>query len=459
MSTAGISTVLTNINNAFSGKTSGIDVTSTVAALMQLQRAPELQMQQQQVVANACISLLGAIASDLSQLQTAANNLKDSFGALSQKTITSSDASIVTATAKYSAATGTHNVVVSQLATISSSYSEPVTDVTALAGSTLTVVYGNPEQPAKTDNITLAGDFKGLQDVADAINKSASNTGVTASVVSDAKGERIALVSKSSGADGNLTVSGPVTFHQGVEGKNALLRVDGVPVENATNTITGALSGITLQLSSADPETTVQVDIAPDTTEAANAVNSFITAYNNVLKDINGQFAADSSGNAGPLAGDASLRNLQSQLLEVAGYSPGAGGKYVNLQSLGIEMQNDGTLQMSSTKLEDVLTNHFADFQNFFQSTDPTSYGQTVSKMLLKIADPTDGTLAVDIKAQKAINADLTQHITDFEDRMTEVQKQLMAQYSQLNILLQRYPSQIQQINLQLSALSPNSNK
>ena len=456
MSTSGISSILTNINDAFSGKTSGIDVGATVDALMQLQRAPEVLLQNQQSAVNTRISTLGGIASDLSQLQTAVNDLKDSFGALSQKTVTSSNSSLVSATAHAAATAGTHTVIVSQLATVSSSYSDPIADPTTLAGATLTIAYGDPNNPSKTDTITLPDTIKTLQDVADAINQSADNTGVTASVVQDANGQRLALVSTSSGAAGNLTVTGDVTFHQGVEGQDALLSVDGVPVDSATNTVSGVLTGVDLQLSGADKNTVVQIGINPDTNEAATAVNNFITAYNNVMKDINTQFTSDSSGSAGPLAGDAALRTLQSQLLEIAGYSPGA-GTYVNLQQLGIEMQNDGTLQMNSTVLDDVLTNHYSDFQNFFQSTDSNAFGQVASNMLLQITDPTQGTVSSDISAQQAISDSLTQQISDFEDRLAAVQQQLTDQYSKLNVLLQQYPMEIQQVSAQLSALNPNS--
>lgn len=455
--TSGISSVLTNINNAFSGKTSGIDVASTVNALMQLKRAPETQWQSEQSAVNTRISILGALASELSQLQTAVNDLKDSFGALGQKTVTSSTASIVSATAHTAAVTGTHSVIVTQLATTSSAYSDPITDPTALAGTTLSIAYGDADNPAKTDSITLPSTVKTLQDVADAINQSAQNTGVKASVVTDATGQRLALVSKTSGEGGNLTVTGGVSFHQGVEGKDALGSVDGVPFDSATNTLSGVLTGVDLQLSGADKNAVVQIGIAPDTTEAATAVNNFITAYNAVMSDVNSQFATDGLGNAGPLAGDAALRTLQSQLLEIAGYSPGGDGAYVNLQQLGIEMDNDGTLQMNSTVLDDVLTNHYSDFQNFFQSTDKGAFGHTVGTMLLHITDPTQGTVSADISAQQAISKSLTQQISDFEDQMGAVQQQLTAQYSLLNVLLQQYPSQIAEINSQLSALNSSS--
>jgi flagellar hook-associated protein 2 len=457
VSTSGISSVLTNINNAFSGKTSGIDVAATVSALMELQRAPEAQMQSQQAAVTTRISILGALAGELSQLQSAANALKDSFGALSQKTVTSSNPSIVTATAQYSAPSGTHTILVTQLATVSSSYSDPIADASILAGTSFQIAYGDPNNPTKIDNITLPDTIKTLQDAADAINHAAENTGVSASVIKDANGERLALVSNASGKDGNLTVTSAAPFHQGVEGKNANLTIDGVPVESASNTVSEALPGVTLQLANADSNTKVQIGIAPDTTEAAKAINDFITAYNNAVKDINAQFSADSSGNAGPLAGDASLRTLQSQLLDIAGYAPGGDGPYVNLQSLGIEMQNDGTLQMNSTVLEDVLTNHYTDFQNFFQSASPDAYGQTIGKMLQQITDPVQGTVASDISGQKAEGANLTLQINDFEDHMAAVEQQLTAEYSRLNVLLQQYPMQIQQINSQLSALNPNN--
>jgi flagellar hook-associated protein 2 len=430
-------------------------VASTVSALMQLQEQPLMQLQDQQSAVKLQISALGSTASELSQLQTAANDLKDSFGALSQKTVTSSDSTLVTASAQNSANTGTHAIIVKQLATVSSSYSDPIADPTTLAGTTLTINYGDPNNPSKTDTITLPGTIKSIQDVADAINSSAGNTGVKASVITDANGQRLALVSNSSGAAGNLTVSGAASFNQGVQGKDALLTVDGVPIDSATNSVTGAVPGVALQLNNADPNTTVQIGITPDTTTAATAMNNFITAYNNIMQGINAQFTPDSSGNMGPLESDASLRTLQSQLLQLAGYSVSGVGQYVNLQSLGVEMQNDGTLQLNSSTLQDALENHYTDFQNFFQSTQ--GYGQAIGNMLLQITDPTQGTVSVDVAGLQSENNDLTQQINDFQNRMSTVQQQLTEKYSQLNVLLQQYPQQIADINSQLASLNPSN--
>ncbi len=451
--TSGISSVLSSVNDAFSGKTMGIDVSTVVSELMQLQRAPETQLQSEQASITTQVGLLTTISTDLTTLNSAVNDLKDVFGPLSQKDVNSSDSAILTGSATNAAAAGIHSVIVTQLASTSSSYSGPITSPSQLSSSEIDVAYGDSTNPSKTDKITLPANLTTLQQAANAINSSTGNTGVTASVVSDDSGQRLVLVSNNSGAAGNLTVSGAVDFTQGSPGKDATLVLDGVPVSSASNTVTGALAGVTLNLATAAPNSPVQLSIAADTSQAATTLNTFVTAYNAVTKDINTQYTLDSSGSEGPLAGDSTLRTLQSQLLNAVTYSIAGTGQYVNLQSLGVEMQDDGTLQINSSVLNDALTNHYSDFQNFFQSASPLGFGQYMGTMLLQATDPTEGVVALDISGLQNTSTDLTNQINDFEARMAMVQDQLTTQYSNLNALLEEYPSQMAQINSQLSSL------
>ncbi len=60
-----LSSILSSVNDAFSGKTSGIDVQTVVGELMAIQRQPETQMQAEQTTINNQISLLGTISNDL----------------------------------------------------------------------------------------------------------------------------------------------------------------------------------------------------------------------------------------------------------------------------------------------------------------------------------------------------------------------------------------------------------
>lgn len=456
-SSVNLSSVLSSINDAFSGKTSGIDVASTVDELMQIERQPEAQMQQQQSDISQQISMLGTISSDLQALATAANSLSDINGGLQAKTASSSQDGIVTATADSTAAVGNHTVTVSNLATTSSSYSDVVPSTTQLGGAEIDVAYGDPSNPTSSDKILIPADDNTVQQVASYINS--SDYGVTANVVTDASGSRLSLVSKTSGGAGNLTVTSPaLTFTQGIAGVDAELNVDGVPIDSSTNTVTTALPGITLDLGSAAPDTPVTISVAGDTTQVTQTINSFVSAYNTVVNDINSQFTLDSNGQEGPLAGVSGLRSLQNQLLSAISYSVTGTGQYVNLQSLGIEMQDDGTLQVNSTVLNDALSNHYQDFQNFFQSLSPQGFGNFFGTQMMQMTDVTEGPIALAVTGLQQTNQSLNNDINDFEVRMTSMQAELTQQYSALNASLVQYPILMQEISAQLDSLPGSSN-
>jgi len=454
VSTSGLnlSSILSSINDAFSGKTNGIDVQATVDALMQIERQPEAQMQQQQSDISQQISMLGVISNDLQALATAANSLQDITGGLDARTATSSQSSIVTATADSTAAIGNHTVTVNNLATISSSYSDPVASTTQLGGVEIDVAYGNPNNPSGADKIIIPAADNTLQQAASYINS--SNDGVTANVVTDNTGSRLVLVSKASGAAGNLTVTSSVlNFTQGTAGVDAQLNVDGVPIDSSTNTVTTALPGVTLTLASGAPNTQVTISVGADTSQATQTINSFVSAYNTVVSDINSQFSLDSNAQEGPLAGNSGLRSLQSQLLSAISYSVSGTGQYVNLQSLGLEMQDDGTLQVNTSALNNALSTDYKDFQNFFQSTSPQGFGTFFGNQMMQLTDVTQGPIALAVTGLQQTNQSLTNDISDFEVRMTSLQQELTQQYSAVNATLEEYPMLMQQISSQLASL------
>ena len=120
---------------------------------------------------------------------------------------------------------------------------------------------------------------------------------------------------------------------------------------------------------------------------------------------------------------------------------------------MGIEMQDDGTLQINSTALSSALSSNYSDVQSFFQSTSPAGWGQTVSTQLQQMTDPTEGLISADINGLNQTNNSLTDEINDFEVRMTATQQQLTTQYDNLNTLLEEYPMQMQQVAAQLGSL------
>ncbi len=413
--------------------------------------------QNEQTTISSQVSALTTMNSQLSTINTDVDNLKDILGPLSQMSTASSDDALVSASADNTAVAGTHTVVVSNLATTSSSYSGYIPSGTSLAGAEIDIKYGSdPNNPVSTDTIDIPTSDTTLQQAASSINS--GSYGVTASVVTDSTGSRLVLASKTSGAAGNLTVSSSAANFTSAAGVDAQLTVDGVPVDSATNTVTGAISGVTLSLGSADPNTSVLISVQPDTTTASTAIQTFVTDYNTLIGSINSQYTLDpTTGNEGVLAGDSMLRSLQSQLLGLVSASPSGVGQYVNLQSIGIEMQDDGTLQINSSALSSALSSNYSDVQSFFQSTSPAGWGQTVSTQLQQMTDPTIGLISADISGLNQTNQSLTNEISDFEVRMTATQQQLTTQYDNLNTLLEEYPMQMQQVSAQLGSLPSSS--
>src|SRR5581483_8685374 len=306
------------INSIFSSG-SGLDVNATVDQILYAERAPERLMQSQQSLLNVQSSLLNTLNGNLTTLKTKINTLKDISGTINAKSATSSQPGILTASADTSATAAVHSVSVQNLATTSTYYSNALAngDTTFGTGTfTLQIGTGTPSV------VTVDSSNNTLNKLVSYIN--GQTLGVTASIINDANGARLLLSSVTSGAPGDITVSGNttgLTLSEGTAGVNASLTVGGVPVSSSTNLVSSAIPGVTLNLISAAASTPVVVTIASDTAKVRQAVDDFVSAYNAVIGAINSQFTYDTTTKtAGPLAGDSSLRVVQSSLLQDASY-------------------------------------------------------------------------------------------------------------------------------------------
>ena len=249
-----------------------------------------------------------------------------------------------------------------------------------------------------------------------------------------------------------------------VLGTNASLTVDGVPVTSTSNTVTGAIPGVTLTVAD---ETVAPVTIAvqPDLTQVSTVINNFVTAYNQTVSDINAQFTYNGTqSSAPPLMGDPSLELLQSQLLSSVTTSVTGNNGLVNLQAVGIQLQSDGTLSVASSSspdsldLNDALANDFSAVKNLFQSASSSSPGvaQALNAQLTTLTNTISGPLSLDMNGITNQVTDLNSQISDFQYQLQQTQTQLLAEYTTINTTLEQMPQTIAQINSQLNALNPS---
>jgi flagellar hook-associated protein 2 len=435
------------------GLGSGIDVSSLVQSALANQFAELAVMQNQQSAIATEQTALTSFTTDVEALQTAAQALTDPAGLLTDVTASSSNSGIVSATATPGTATGTHTVVVSSLATTSSAYSTAVaTSSTPLATGTISIQIGS-NAPTQ---ITVDSTDNTLDGLALAINN--ANLGVSASVINDATGSRLAIESDTSGAPGNLTITsstGLPTFTQAVAGANASLTVDGIPISSTSNTVTGAIDGVTLNLAAASPGTPVTISLGPDVADQTTAINNYVSAYNTVINDINTQETVDgSSGSAGPLAADSTLSLTQSLILASSSYAMTGNGAISELSDLGVTMNNDGTLSVDSGTLSNALETDPASVQSFFDATASGSFGANVTSALNTLADPVTGALTTDANGLTQSQTSITQEISDFQDQINTQQTALTAEYDTVDTTLQELPLLLSQVNSQLASLS-----
>jgi flagellar hook-associated protein 2 len=452
----------------------GIDVSSIVEQIIGEQSGQLTVWQGQQTTLATQDGLLEGEENNLTNLQTAVAALASPTGALVAQAATSSDTSVLSATAQSSAIAGTHNIVVNSLATTGTLYTNAVAagantsilasgqttgDVKLQVGGASGTTYDVPITQGSNDTLTTLSSYINTQ-------STANNWGVTASVVSDATGSRLSLQSQNSGSAGALAVTTntntTLTFDTPQGGTNASLTIDGVPFSSASNTVTGAIQGVTLSLtgvSTGSPAQPVQLTVGPDQNQISTAVNNFVSAYNNVVSTINSQYVVDPTGAtpAPPLESDISLRSLQSSVLTDAAYAIGGNSGLVNLASLGINMNNDGTLTVGSNaagqSFAQVVAANPSAVVNFFQNSAGTGFANNFNADLTDLTAPTTGPLNVDLTQNQAEQSDLTTTINNFDSQIALQTTQLTSEYDSVNASLQSYPLLLQEITETLGTL------
>ena len=141
--------------------------------------------------------------------------------------------------------------------------------------------------------------------------------------------------------------------------QDAILRINGINVTKATNTITDLYEGVTLNLKEADASKSVTVNISRSTGDVESKLTNFVGAYNSVMGFLNAQFSynptEDTQRNGPPpLNGDSAARQVQQRLRGfVTGRIQGLTGREISaISEFGVESdQKTGLLSLNAGKL------------------------------------------------------------------------------------------------------------
>jgi flagellar hook-associated protein 2 len=439
------------------GVGSGLDVEGIITKLMAIEQRPLTMLQSDATGIQTKISAYGGLQSTMSAFRDAALALGSSTG-WSATTGTSADPSSVTVSTGTGAVVGSYALSVQNLATAQSTASGAYTSSLATVGAgTLHIDTGSwsTGQAAFTVvsgstgvDVTVAATDT-LADVRDKINGAAA--GVTASIVTDASGARLVISASQTGsangfrvtsADGGLAAltfdppggSGATTLTQ--SGTNANATINGLAVTSASNTLSGVIQGLTLNLVKATTAP-VQIGVAQDASGTKTAITNFVTAYNNLAAMLANDVKYDSgSSTAGVLQGDSTAVTLQRQLRNLLGARSSASSAYPTLSQVGLEMQSDGTLKINDAKLTTAMAN-MPELKKLFAATDLSGGGNDgFAKRLSNFGDSVLGVGGLLTGRTDSLNASLKTNQKSQDDmntRLAAIEARMRAQYTALD--------------------------
>ncbi len=440
--------------------TSNIDVASIVSQLMQIEQRPMEAIETRLSGIQTQLSAWGKVQSALSTFQDAARKLtrSDTWNAASA---TSSDESYLKATAGGGAIAGSYSIEVLSLASRQTLASSSYASADAIVGSgTLRIQLGtlsadgtgftaDPDRPETS--IVIDADAT-LAQVRDAIN--ASNAGVTASLVADGTGQRLVLRSAETGAaqafsiaadsaDGLSALAYDPVSGSGMQrtqtASDALVKIDGLTVSAAGNRLEGVIENVTIELKR---QTTAPIDIgvSSDSKSLRASLDAFVKAYNDLNKLIADQTRYDAATKtAGPLQGNQIAVRVQQQMRDILRTTIGDGTPN-SLNSMGIELQRDGSLAINESKITAALASPDK-LQSFFATASDTPEEKGLAQRLVErigqLLDP-EGTVPGATDTLKARQRNAEQEQERLEARLVEIQKRLTRQYTALDANLSR---------------------
>jgi flagellar hook-associated protein 2 len=414
--TTGISGITTYYQPSitFSGLGSSVDFQSIIDQLVEVESASITRFTNWKQEWTDKITALQDLNSKMTDFRTVAASM-DTLAQFMGKTATSSNTSVLNASASTTATSATHQVLVNQMAQneIMGHQGLSASD-TVVNSSGSSQVFAFSYAGGAAVSISVA-DGATLTDLAAAINASGANSGVSATVLDmgDSYGAdryRLLLQGKNTGSsygitidDGLTTLDGTggtenflsTTFTEAQAAQNAQIRVDGYPpgtwIERSSNVITNVIPGVSLSLvnSSATP---VQVTINDDTEAMQTKIESMVEKYNDVIAYIKEQTKYDTStSTAGILLGNYAVEIVKSALNYIGtGNAPGfqdPNDPFLSLAQIGITTDSDetsttfGQLVIDSGKLSEAIT------------TEPDGVANLMAAYFQGISDDTTGNI------------------------------------------------------------------
>ncbi|MED3905213.1 flagellar hook-associated protein 2 [Geobacillus thermodenitrificans] len=328
-------------NMRIGGLASGMDIDQIVKDLMKVERMPLDKLKQKKQILEWQRDDYRSMNTLLQDLDNYIFNNLTLQSSMLKKKVTSSDESVVSATANASAANISTNINVTQIATSATwiSNQQVSSDTTITMDTTIKIRVTNGDGSNPTTNpvtITIKANST-LDSVISQLNND-SNLGIT--VFHDTKTGKIVITKKDTGSQANLVIedadtatffrnmlgfdtalegyelgdtdhNGVVDPNEGVKiaGTDAQFTINGFTTSRSTNTFT--INGVTYTLKK---EGTATITTSSDTDAMFNVIKGFVDKYNEVISKINAELKEERYRNYPPLTDEQKEAMTEKQI-------------------------------------------------------------------------------------------------------------------------------------------------
>ena len=448
----------------FGGLATGLDTSSIIDQLMNIERQPLTRLEADKTWLNNRLKAFTELDTRLKAFSDSIKDLNYRDTLLKRSTTLGSE-EFFTASASRDAVPGaSYEVEVVSLARVQKSVSNGVASSSeALFGTgTLSLSVGE-----ETHTIDIGEGENSLAGIMAAINK--ADVGVRAAIINDGTVNpdgsstpfRMVLtgetVAKEFSLDASGLTGGAASLDLGVpiqQAARAHVRVDTIDIYSDSNTLTEAIPGMTLDLRKAEVGATTNLAVNVDKAAIKEAIEGFATGYNKVISFITSQSVINGEG-GGVLGGDAGInaikRRLQTMLTQPAENS----GTLRALSQLGFETQKDGTLKVNEKTLGAAIDENLDSVVSLLAGEDGVEGVATRFKnYLFEMTSSGSGLLQ---GRKESITNNLKRidtKVDAVQARLEQRQKTLEAQFSAMETLISGLNAQSSYLSQQMTAIT-----
>jgi flagellar hook-associated protein 2 len=371
-----------------------LDVQWIVEQLIYAKQQPIRDLEVYETFYEAKKTAFQELNTKVSAVENALYNLNTS-GFESKSTALSSE-DYLTASASTGASNGNYSIIVEQLAAARSDTSAGFASAGDQELEFGTVTIKNYDGTETLGTVDFSTGTKSLTQLKDEINT--MDIGVSAAVINfgtaDSPSYRIQLTADETGTENGFIIEetdaggGTLpTFTNQIAAADAYIYVntDGSDpayrITRESNTISDAISGVTLNLKDADIGQTTTLTVTSDSSDLKEKIQTFADSFNEVMDYLNAQFSYDEeSERAGVLSGESTARKVKEDLLSLATSRVdgiNASEKYNGFSVIGLEMNRQGQLEINDEKLDAALEDDIDAVSRIFKNTGTTTSSET----------------------------------------------------------------------------------